>query len=180
MTLKEFKESVFAFIEEYDPSETVLTKDIDIADKINAVINTKMFEVMRYKNIVDKETMEVKEGEEIELTDIDKNCYQIKKIKGVDFEQEDKYIIFKEEGTATIYYNKYPKVITKDTTDDYKFELDVEALEVMKMGVASDIYKTDASNKYGQIWSNEYQRLLQTLDSRRTAGTVTIGKGVDI
>lgn len=179
MTLKEFKEAVFSFIEEHDASAEALTKDVDIADKINAVINTKMHEMMRYKKITAKDSMEVTENQEIELTDIDKNCYQIRKITGVDYDQEDKFITFNETGTAVIYYNKYPKTITSDTADEnYKFELDVEALEIMKIGVAADLLKTDVSNKFGQIWDNEYQRLLQTLDSRKTAGTITIGKGV--
>ena len=180
MTLKEFKEAVFSFIEEHDASEKSLTKDVDIADKINAVINNKMHEITRYKKITGKDTIEVTEGDEIELTDIDKNCYQIRNITGVDYEQEDKFITFKETGTAVIYYNKYPKTITSETLDDYKFEIDIEALETMKIGVAADLLKMDISNKYGQIWDNEYQRLLQTLDSRKTAGTITIGKGVDI
>lgn len=180
MTLKEFKEAVFSFIEEHDSSEKALTKDVDIADKVNAVINTKMYEVMRYKKITAKESIEVTENQEIELSDIDKNCYQIRKITGVDYEQDDKFIIFKEDGIANIYYNKYPKAITKDTDEDYKFELDVEILEIMKIGVAADLLKTDVSNRFGQIWDNEYQRLLQTLDSRKTAGIITIGEGVDV
>lgn len=180
MTLKEFKESVFSFIEEHDADEKALTKDVDIADKINSVINTKMFEMMRYKKITAKDTIEVEENQEMEITDIDKRCYQIRKITGVDYEQEDKFLTFNETGTAVIYYNKYPKTITTDTTDDYKFEIDEEALEIMKIGVAADILKTDVSNRFGQIWDAEYQRLLQTLDSRKTTGTVTIGKGVDV
>lgn len=181
MTLKEFKVAVFSFIEEYDVSQKELTKDVDIAGKINAVINSKMHEIMRYKKITGKETIDVIEGQEIEITDIDKNCYQIRKITGVDFEQEDKYITFNETGTAVIYYNKYPKTITSATVDDdYKFEIDIEALEIMKIGVAADLLKTDVSNRFGQIWDNEYQRLLQTLDSRKNAGTITIGKGVDV
>ena len=180
MTLKEFKVAVFSFIEEHDATEKALTKDVDIADKINAVINTKMHEIMRYKKITAKDSIEVTEGEEIEITDIDKNCYQIRKIVGVDYDQEDKYITFNETGTAVIYYNKYPKTITSITKDeDYKFEIDIEALEIMKIGVAADLLKTDVSNRFGQIWDNEYQRLLQTLDSRKSTGKITIGKGVD-
>lgn len=180
MTLKEFKEAVFSFIEEHDAKSEALTKDVDIADKINSVINTKMHEIIRYKRITEKETIQVTAGQEIEMNDIDKNCYQIRKITGVSYDQEDKFITFNEDGIAVIYYNKYPKIITPDTKDDkYNFEIDIEALEVMKMGVAADLLKTDISNKYGQIWDNEYQRLLQTLDSRKTSGTIRIGKGVD-
>lgn len=179
MTLKEFKEAVFSFIEEHDPKAKELTKDVDIADKINAVVNLKMHEIMRYKKITAKDTLDVTEGQEIELSDIDKNCYQIRKIVGVNYNQEDKFITFQEDGTATIYYNKYPKVITSETIDEeYKFEIDIEALEIMKIGVAADLLKTDVSNRFGQIWDNEYQRLLQTLDSRKNTGTIIIGEGV--
>lgn len=181
MTLKEFKQAVLSFIEEHDPSDKNLTKDVDIADKINPVINSKMFEIMRYKKITGKDSIDVVEGQEIELTDIDKNCYQIRKILGVDYDQDDKFITFNEAGTAVIYYNKYPKTISQETSDeDYKFEIDAEALEIMKIGVAADLLKTDVSNQFGKIWDNEYQRLLQTLDSRKTSGTITIGKGVDV
>ena len=63
-TLKEFKEKVLSFIEEYESKEQNLTKDVDIADKINLVINAKMFEVARYKKIYASDIIEVnKDGE---------------------------------------------------------------------------------------------------------------------
>lgn len=181
MTLKEFKEAVLQFIEEYDSSETKLTKDIDISSKINAVINNVMFELSRYKKIEEKIVLDVEENEEKEMTDIDDDCYQIKKITGVKYMQEGKYLTFLETGEATIYFYKYPRSI-KDNTDDtkYKFEIDPDALEVMKIGVAANLLKTDVSNQYGKIWENEYIRLLQTLDSRKNAGIVTIENGVGI
>ena len=46
----------------------------------------------------------------------------------------------------------------------------------MKIGVACKLLKADVSNQYGRIWENDYLRLLQTLDSRKNAGTITIGK----
>lgn len=181
MYLKDFKKATLQFIEEHEPSSPVLTKDNDIADKINAVINNKMFDIMRYKKIEAKEIMEVSENQEIELSDIDSKCYQIKQIKGVEYELDGKYITFLEDGVASIYYYKYPKTINDETEDDkYKFELDDETLEIMKIGVAASLLKMDISNRFGQIWENEYQRLLQTLDSRRTTGIVTIGEGVDV
>ena len=177
MTLKEFKEAVLQFIEEYDSEEEKLTKDIDISSKINAVINNVMFEVSRYKKIEGREILDVEADEEKEITDIDDNCYQIKKIMGVEYEQEGNFITFKEEGEAKVYFYKYPETIKPDTDDTkYKFELDPEALEVMKIGVAAMLLKTDVSNQYGKIWENEYMRLLQTLDSRKNAGIINIGK----
>lgn len=177
MTLGEFKESVLKFIEEYDDEADELTRDIDIADKINAVVNNVMFEVMRYKKIEDKKEIEATEDEEISIEEIDERCYQIYKIANVRYVQNGKYIKFKEDGMAKIYYYKYPIVIDEDTDDDiYNFEIDLDALEVMKIGVASNLLKADVSNQYGRIWANEYARLLQTLDSRKNAGTITIGK----
>ena len=180
-TLNEFKEKVLSFIEEYESKEQNLTKDVDIADKINLVINAKMFEVARYKKIYASDTIEVNKDEEIEITDIDKDCYQFNKISGVRYEMIGNIIIFNESGVAKIYYSKYPKAITKETIDDkYKFELDQEALEIMIYGVAADLLKADVSNQYGRIWDNEYQRLLKTLDPRKNSGTIFIGEGVDI
>lgn len=177
MTLGEFKEAVLEFIEEHDEKAVALTRDIDIADKINAVVNNVMFEVMRYKKIEDKKELAVTENEEISMEEINERCYQIRKISNIKYRQEGKYIIFREEGTAKIYYYKYPVVIDADTDDDdYEFEIDLDALEVMKIGVAANLLKTDVSNQYGKIWENEYARLLQTLDSRKNAGTITIGK----
>lgn len=180
-TLKEFKEKVLSFIEEHDKNSSSLTNDKDIADKINLVINAKLFEIARYKKIYGTETLNVNEDEEVEMTDIDKDIYQINKITGVRFEIIGNTIIFLDTGTAKVYYSKYPKSITIDTNDDnYKFEIDTEALEIMTYGVAADLLKADVSNQYGRIWDNEYQRLLQTLDPRKNAGTIYIGKGVDI
>lgn len=181
ITLKDFKEKVLSFIEEYDKESNFLTNDKDIADKINLVINAKLFEIARYKKIYGTETLEVNKDDEVEMTDIDKDIYQINKITGVRFEIIGNIIIFLETGTAKIYYSKYPRAITVDTDDNkYKFEVDTEALEVMTYGVAADLLKADVSNQYGRIWDNEYQRLLQTLDPRKNAGTIYIGKGVDI
>lgn len=179
-TLKDFKLKVLTFIEEHD-DETELTKDPDIKDKINLVINAKLFEIARYKKIYGIETLNVNEDEEMDLTDIDPDLYQINKVTGVRFEIIGNTIIFHDTGVAKVYYAKYPKAITIDTEDDkYKFEIDKEALEIMIYGVAADILKADPSNQFGRIWDNEYQRLLQTLDPRKSSGTIYIGEGVGI
>ena len=74
--------------------------------------------------------LNVNEDEEVEMTDIDKDIYQINKITGVRFEIIGNTIIFLDTGTAKVYYSKYPKAITIETDDDnYKFEIDTEAIE---------------------------------------------------
>lgn len=180
-TLNQFKEKVLSFIEEYEGEQTNLTKDKDIAKKINLVINSKMFEIARYKKIYGSDTFNVEKDEEMEFSDIDNDLYQVNKITGVEFEIIGNTIIFLESGTAKVYYSKYPKAISSNTDGDkYKFELDSEALEVMIYGVAADILKGDTSNQFGRIWDNEYQRLLQTLDPRKNIGMIHISKGVDV
>lgn len=180
-TLNQFKEKVLSFIEEYESEQPNLTKDKDISKKINLIINSKMFEIARYKKIYGNDTLNVKKDEEMDFSDIDNDLYQINKITGVRFEIIGNTIIFLENGSAKIYYSKYPKAITSSTDGDkYKFELDSEALEIMIYGVAADILKGDTANQFGRIWDNEYQRLLQTLDPRKNAGTIYIGEGVGL
>lgn len=185
MTLEEFKAKVYSLIEEYNENAEELTDDEDLATKMNHVINSVMHEVARMKKIPAKTTMEIvfAEGEEeheIELTDIDANIYQIDVIKGLDSIVYGKTVVFNEEGTAKIYYFKYPTPIGEDTDDDYVFELDVDALECMVYGVAGDLLKADISQSNGNIYMQRYEQLLSRLDSRTALGGIYIDGGFDI
>ena len=184
MTLEEFKTKVYTLIEEYNEDADDLTDDNDLASKMNHVINNIMFEVARFKKISDSTSMEIKfqEGEteyEIDMSDIDDRIYQIDIIRGVESIVIGKKIIFTTEGTAKIYYFKYPEEITEDT-EDYEFELDADALECMVLGVASDLLKADVSNNYGQIYAQRYRELLERLDSRNALGGIYIEGGVEV
>ena len=185
MTLEEMKQKVYALIEEYSEDAEDLTEDEDLMLKMNSVINSVMFEVARMKKIPAKTTMEIvfAEGEEeyeIELTDIDADIYQIDIIKGLDSIVHGKTVIFNEEGTAKIYYFKYPTAITEDTDDSYTFELDDDALECMIYGVAGDLLKADISQANGNIYMQRYEQLLSRLDSRTALGGIYIDGAVDL
>lgn len=104
--------------------------------------------------------------------------YQLKIIKGVEYNIDDNIVTFLEDGKATIYYYKYPKAITKDTEDTYKFELATEVLECMVYGVAADILKSDVSSNYGQVYAQRYSELKQMLDPRQSQGSVYIDGGI--
>lgn len=179
MTLEEMKKKTLNLIEEISENNTNLTEDIDIANKINDVINQIMFELCRYKKLPAYERMEVIENEELELTDLD-NFYQLKSIQGVYYEQLGNTIIFLETGTATIIYYKFPKRITKKNEQNYKFELTDDVLEIMPYGIAADLLKSDVSSQYGKIYENRYQELKQMLDPRYEMGSITIEGGIDI
>ena len=167
MTLEEFKIKVLSMIEEYNENADNLTDDDDIATKLNSVINQVQNEIARFKKIDAYKEMEVTEGQIINLTDIDMNIYQLNIIKGVSYDPIAHRIKFNETGTAEVYYYKYPTQINTETDDSYKFELDRDALEIAVYGVAGDLLKSDVSSNYGQVYSNRYKELIQSLDPRK-------------
>lgn len=181
MILKEMKEKTLRLIEEINSESEYLTDDPDIAEKINDVINQIMYELARIKRIPAYDTIEMKENEEIELQNELKNFYQLETIKDIDYEIFNTLVIPKETGTARVFYYKYPKRISKDTSDtDYKFELSDDVLEIMPYGVAADLLKSDVSNQYGSIYAKRYEELKQGLDPRYSQATYTIEGGIDI
>lgn len=175
MTLKEMKNKVLKLIEESNPNNKLLTDDPDISAKINDVINQIQNEISRIKKIPTSKTLEVEKDDEIGMNDVADNIYQINIIRGVENEIIDNNIIFKEKGTAKIYYYKYPKQITAETTDDYEFEQTTDVLEIMPYGIAGDLLKSDISAQYGQVYSNRYETMLQRLDPRYNTGNIFIG-----
>lgn len=180
MTLEEMKTKVYAMIEEYDEEATELTNDPDLATKINGVINQIQNELARIKKITANKTMEVKEGQEISLTDIDKNIYQLYGIRGVDYDTMLNTITFNEEGTAKLYYYKYPTQINEETEDDFVFELSRDVLEIMPYGVAADLLKSDVSSQYGTIYAARYQQMINELDVRYSTGSLALSEGIEV
>ena len=181
MTLEEMKQKVYSLIEEYNEDVENLTDDEDLATKMNSCINIIMNEMSRFKKINEYKEMDVAEGQNIELKEIDDNIYQLNIIRGVDYTVIGNRIIFNESGKAEIYYYKYPKQINEETEDDsYKFELDTDALEIMPYGIAGLLLSSDVSNQYGRIYTDMYREKLSQLDSRKTMSSVYISGGVDI
>lgn len=185
MTLEEFKTSVYSLIEEYSEEADDLTQDPDLAQKMNSVINHVMNEVARFKKIpayttMDIEFQENEEEHQIEMTDIADDIYQVHLIRGIENTIVDKFVIFLEEGTAKIYYYRYPEQIDENTEDTYEFEVDTDALECMIYGVAGDLLSSDVASQFGRVYKERYQELLQRLDSRNAMGSVYIDGGVEV
>ena len=180
MTLEEMKRKVYSIIEEYSEEEDTFTEDDDLATKMHTCINTIMNEMSRYKKIDGYKTMEVNKGDNIPLTDIDSSLYQLNLIRGVDYQVTQNRVLFNETGTAEVYYYKYPTQITEETPDEYEFELDIDALEIMPFGIAGLLLASDISNNYGQIYTNLYREKINQLDARKTMSSVYISGGSDI
>lgn len=172
MTLKEMKVKVLGLIEELNDNNENLTDDPDISNKINSVINQVQLELSRIKKIPAKMEYTVKDNKVMPMSS---SMFQIFKIIGTSFQVIGKDIIFPDDfmGKVTIYYYKYPEAITKETSDDYEFELDDDVLEIMPYGVAGDLLKSDPSVDYS-VYSNRYEQMLQRIDNRNSVGMVYI------
>ena len=180
MTLEEMKQKVYSLIEEYSEDADDLTEDEDLALKMNSVINQIQNELARFKKIEDYTTLEGTEGTVIDFSDIDDNLYQLNIIKGLDCEIIGQKIKFNENGTAEIYYYKYPTQINAETDDSQEFDLSIDVLEIMPYGVAADLLKSDVSSNYGQIYAQRYQELKNELDPRYAMGGIYIEGSIDI
>ena len=187
MTLKEMKTKVLGLIEELNPLSDVLTDDPDIADKINEVINSVMFELARFKKIPKYVELAVNEGQTIKFADIEKKSgyevYQIDIICGVRYVPRAQGTVLKmlESGTAEISFFAYPERITAKTKDTaYEFELSPDALEIMPYGIAADLLKSDVSAEYGNVYATRYRDMFQILDHRYQMPGIYIEGGVDL
>lgn len=180
MTLGEMKRKVFSLIEEYSEDADNLTEDEDFALKINDVINQIQTELTRFKKIPANKTLEVTEGQEINMKDVDNMIYQLNVIKGISYDLVGDSIIFNEDGEAKVYYYKYPKQINAETPDEYKFELTTDLLEIMPYGVAGDLLKSDVSSQFGSVYSNRYNEMLNALDSRYSGLAVEFSGGIKV
>lgn len=179
MTLLEIKKKVLQLIEEISDNAN-LTDDPDIKAKLNSVINMVQFELARMKKIPAYVQREVKAGEVVDMNTLE-NFYQLRLIRFAGgFEAIEDMATFMEEGTADIYYYRYPVAITDDTPDTYEFELSLDALELLPFGVAGDLLKSDVSAQYGAVYSQRYETMLQRLDSRYSLGGISFEGGVDI
>lgn len=178
MTLGEMKEQVYRLIEELsDNTARRLTDDPDYEKKINTCINIVSNELARIKKIPAKLVYNTETSETGNVYTFPSNMYQIDKILGCDYRIIGKTITFDEDykGDVDIYYYKYPTIIAEDEDDDeYIFEIDQDALEIMPFGVAGDMLKSDPSTNYGAYYSTRYNELKQMLDSRVTSGTIYI------
>lgn len=179
MTLGEMKQKVLRLIEEVAPEKEELTEDPDIANKINCVINQIQFELARIKKIPVIRNVEVNEGQNYELEDLE-DFYQLDKIIGVEYSLFGNYVEFIEGGIAKIYYYKYPKRIDENSEDSVNLEISDDALEVMPYGVAADLLKSDVSSQYGEVYANRYNELKNGLDPRYALNTAFIEGGIEI
>lgn len=179
MTLEELKKKTYTLIEEYEDTSE-LTSDEDLANKFNSVANQVQNELARLKKIPEYTTKDVKKGDNLLFTDLASDIYQLNVIRGINYDIIADRVLVEEDGTAEIYYFKYPKQINDDTDNDFKLDLTTDVLEIMPYGIAADLLKSDVSQQYGAVYRQRYEELKQMLDPRYGTGTIEITGGINI
>ena len=174
MSLTDVKKQILAMIEELNPESELLTDDPDISAKINYVINQIMIELVRLKKLPANKMIEVKENEVKSFTELADDLFQLNMIRGVKHNIVDNIVTFEEDGTANVFYYKYPTLITDENASTYEFELPIDLMQVLPYGVAGDLLKSDISANYGQVYANRYESMIQRIDPRYSMGSFYI------
>lgn len=192
MTLGENKKITLALIEEYSKTNNNLTDDEDIAMRLNLVYSTAYQELSQNKKILKTKILKNLEaedsGEGYTEYSLPSNMYQLVSIIALDENNNDatpeykrvgKKIYIKNDSKAQyiLEYYAYPTIITEETKDNFVLEIDQDVQMILPYAVANDILKVDPSSDY-TAFLQEYQRKLQSLDTRRNTPTITIEEGV--
>ena len=177
-TLGDMKKRVLSLIEEINPQSQYLTDDEDIRAKINYVIDEKQHELARIKKIAAQTTLSCEVDTTYDLYEEIEDLYQLKSMRGIEYERFDNFVKSLEDGVLEINYYKYPEMITTDTPDSHELEISTDAFEIMPFGVAADLLKSDVSSQYGQVYANAYREALNMLDVKFNSNNVTIKNGI--
>lgn len=188
MTYGENKKITLALIEEYSQNMNEKTEDEDIALRLPFIYNLAYKELAMIKKIVATKTYseipDEQKQDRYTPYNLPSDLYQIKNIVTLDEDNKpinaDYYIIQNKiyindnsKGKTVLEYYKYPQEINEETTDDFYLEIDEDVQGILPYKVADDILKTDPSADY-TAFATEYQRKLQTLDTRKNIPTVTL------
>ena len=191
MTLEENKKIALALIEEYSPTNQMLTDDEDIAKRLNLVYATNYQELSQIKKIIKTKVLKEIKGETsegYEELSLPSNMYQLKRVIALDknnIEVETDYktigkkIYISKESDAkyVLEYYMNPTVINEETDKDFVLEIDQDVQMILPYAVANDIFKVDPSSDYTAFLA-EYKRKLENLDTRREIPSMTVEEGV--
>ena len=184
VTLEEIKKKTLGLIEELNPESEYLTDDPDISTKFNDVANQVQFELARLKRIARYVEMAVQKGDLVTFEDIgalcDREVYQLGTVQGANHTYKANGTVLKvlEDGNLEIDCFVFPVRITAETTNDYVFELPLDAVEILPYGIAADLLKSDVSTEYGSVYATRYEAMKQMLDPRNNMTSIYIEGGV--
>ena len=184
MTLEENKKICLGLIEEYSPTNKLLTDDEDIQARLNLVYSPNYQNLSQKKKILSSKKYEIAEDSEgFEQFSLPSNMYQFIRLIRLGENNERKSLAYdivgkklyikREQGTYILEFYAYPEVIMTDTADDFELEIDQDVQLILPYAVANDILKVDPSADYTAFY-NEYQKRLQELDTRVVLPSIEI------
>lgn len=191
MTLEENKKITLALIEEYSPTNVLLTDDEDISKRLNLVYAPNYQELSQNKKIIKTKVLKEiigKTEEGYEEISLPSNMYQLRRVIALDKNNNEveadyktigkKIYISKESDAKYILeYNASPTVINEKTDKDFVLEIDQDVQMFLPYAVANDILKVDPSSDYTAFLA-EYKRRLEALDTRREISSIIAEEGV--
>lgn len=188
MTYGDNKKLTLALIEEYAPNMVNKTEDDDIALRLPALYQLAYQELAMTKKIVATkmyaEVSNENKSDKYTPYSLPSDLYQTKNVFALDGDNNpidsDYYIVGNKiyindnvSGKTVLEYYKYPQEINEETEDDFYLEIDNDVQALLPYKVADDILKTDPSADY-TAFATEYQRKLQSLDTRKNIPAVTL------
>ena len=191
MTLEENKKIALALIEEYSPTNQMLTDDEDISTRLNLIYAPNYQELSQNKKILKTKVLKEIKGETgkgYEELSLPSNMYQLKRVIALDennieveadYKTIGKKIYISKESDAkyVLEYYMNPTVINEETDKDFVLEIDQDVQMILPYAVANDILKVDPSSDYTAFLA-EYKRKLESLDTRREVPSMTVEEGV--
>ena len=192
MTLGQNKKITLALIEEYSPTNKMLTDDEDISTRLNLVYAPNYQELSQNKKILKTKTLkDIVNNTEIGFEEytLPSDIYQLKNIIALDKNNVEVEPIYKTIGKRKVLisresdakyileYYAYPSMINEETEDDFELEIDQDVQFLLPYAVANDILKVDPSSDYTAFLS-EYKRKTESLDTRREIASIVVEEGV--
>lgn len=189
MTLLENIKMFLALVDEYDPTNPLLTTDEDIQ------VKCKLLYSLAYQRMADRE-MDLKtktisvtatSGESgYEIYSLPK-CKQVKKIYMFDennneisgdykFVGEKIYISNQITANYVIEYIPYPTIITAETEDDFELEIPQNLQNFLPYMVAYDLFATDPAQD-NTPFLRVYNEMLQNLNTSKKGISAKITEG---
>ena len=167
MNLGENKKITLGLIEEFSPTNPLLTDDEDIRNRLNLVYATSYQYLSQIKKIRRTKTISITEdAEKTAEYSSPSDLFQFKRLVALDSNNEEisptfkiigKKIYIKQlQGNYIIEYYAYPTEIKLDTTDNFELEIDQDGQKLLPYLVANDILKVDPSADYTAFY-REYK-----------------------
>lgn len=190
MNLGDNKKIALGLIEEYSPSNPVLTDDEDIRDRINLVYAPNYQYLSQIKKILKTKTISITEDTNTSGEyNLPSDLYQFKKLVALDSNNEEisptfkiigKKIFIKQNiGKYIIEYYAYPTDITLSTTDSFELEIDQDVQNLLPYLVANDILKVDPSADYTAFYREYQTRMDMVLREREnTLSSAVVEEGI--